>query len=201
NGSSITVEFKPFGVSLGFTPTVLEDGVINLVVTPEVSSIDPGASIRIGGLLIPGLQTRRAQTTLELRDGQSFAIAGLIRNDFKDTIRQFPLLGSIPVIGALFRSSAFEKQETELVIVVTPRLVRPTSPDLLALPTDRVTPPDELDLFLRGRPDRVLGETPPPPRPPKAGHVPAQHPDTGQHQDKHTGPHKNTGIDGNYGHI
>lgn len=186
SASSITVEFKPFGVSLGFTPTVLEDGVINLVVTPEVSSIDPGASIRIGGLTIPGLRTRRAQTTLELRDGQSFAIAGLIRNDFKDTIRQFPVLGSIPVIGALFRSSAFEKQETELVIVVTPRLVRPTAPELIALPTDRVTPPDELDLFLRGRADRVRGEKPPPPRP-SAPTPPQQR--------------SNTGIDGSYGHI
>ena len=151
--SSITVEFKPFGVSLGFTPTVLEDGVINLVVAPEVSSIDPNASIRISGLTIPGLQTRRAQTTLELRDGQSFAIAGLIRNDFKDTVRQFPVLGSIPILGALFRSSGFQKQETELVIVVTPRLVKPTAPDKVALPTERVTPPAELDLFLNGRID------------------------------------------------
>lgn len=152
-GSSITVEFKPFGVSLGFTPTVLEDGVINLVVAPEVSSIDPNASIRISGLTIPGLQTRRAQTTLELRDGQSFAIAGLIRNDFKDTVRQFPVLGSIPILGALFRSSGFQKQETELVIVVTPRLVKPTAPHKVALPTERVTPPAELDLFLNGRID------------------------------------------------
>lgn len=192
SGSSITVEFKPFGVSLGFTPTVLEDGVINLVVTPEVSSIDPSASIRIGGLTIPGLQTRRAQTTLELRDGQSFAIAGLIRNDFKDTIRQFPVLGSIPIIGALFRSSAFEKQETELVIVVTPRLVRPTSPDLIALPTDRVTPPGELDLFLNGRTDRIgAGQLPALPLPASpvtgAGRAPVQH--------------RNTGVDGSYGHI
>src|SRR3546814_15631271 len=100
-----SVEFKPFGVSLGFTPTVLEDGLINLVVAPEVSSIDPSASVVINGLTIPGLQTRRAKTTLELRDGQSFAIAGLIRNDFQDTVRQFPVLGSIPLIGALFRSS------------------------------------------------------------------------------------------------
>jgi pilus assembly protein CpaC len=129
NGTAITVEFKPFGVSLAFTPTVLEDGVINLLVEPEVSSIDPSASVSISGLVIPGLQTRRAKTTLELHDGQSFAIAGLLRKNFQDTIKQFPVLGSIPIIGALFRSSGFQREDTELVIVVTPHLVRPTAPD------------------------------------------------------------------------
>src|SRR5204863_3774556 len=102
--NAITVEFKPFGVSLAFTPTVLADGVISMEVAPEVSSIDPTASIVVGGLRIPGLQTRRAKTTVELRDGESFAMAGLIRRDFQDTVRQFPILGSIPIIGALFRS-------------------------------------------------------------------------------------------------
>src|SRR3546814_5240713 len=99
--------------------------------------IYPSASVVINGLTIPGLQTRRAKTTLELRDGQSFAIAGLIRNDFQDTVRQFPVLGSIPIIGALFRSSGFQKQETELVIIVTPRLVKPAAPESLTVPTDR----------------------------------------------------------------
>ena len=161
NGNtSITVEFKPFGVSLAFTPTVLDDGVINLVVAPEVSSIDPSASINVNGLTIPGLQTRRAKTTLELRDGQSFAIAGLLRNDFQSTVRQFPLLGSIPIIGTLFRSTGFQKQETELVIIVTPRLVRPVPADQMKLPTDRVRPPSELDLFLNGRTDSAVGTNP-----------------------------------------
>lgn len=161
NGNtSITVEFKPFGVSLAFTPTVLDDGVINLVVAPEVSSIDPSASINVNGLTIPGLQTRRAKTTLELRDGQSFAIAGLLRNDFQSTVRQFPLLGSIPIIGTLFRSTGFQKQETELVIIVTPRLVRPVPAGLMKLPTDRVRPPSELDLFLNGRTDSAVGTNP-----------------------------------------
>jgi pilus assembly protein CpaC len=155
NRSTITVEFKPFGVSLAFTPTVLEDGVINLIVAPEVSSIDPAASITINGLTIPGLQTRRAKTTLELRDGQSFALAGLMRKDFQDTVRQFPILGSIPIIGTLFRSTGFQKEETELVIIVTPRLVRPVHPDDIKLPTDRVRPPDEPDLFLNGRTDKA----------------------------------------------
>ena len=152
-GNSISVQFKPFGVSLAFTPTVLADGVINLVVAPEVSSIDRSASIVINGLSIPGLQTRRARTTVELRDGESFAMAGLLRKDFQDTVRQFPILGSIPIIGSLFRSTGFQKEETELVIIVTPRLVRPVQAGALKVPTDRVAPPNEADLFLLGHTD------------------------------------------------
>ena len=173
NSGSITVEFKPFGVSLAFTPTVLADGVINLAVEPEVSSIDPSASITVNGLVIPGLQTRRANTVLELRDGESFALAGLIRKDFQTTVRQVPLLGSIPIIGSLFRSSGFQKGETELVIVVTPRLVQPIKAGApVALPTDRVQNPNELDLFLMGRTDKAVGINPldpnaPPPEAPK----------------------------------
>ena len=161
-GTSITVEFKPFGVSLAFTPTVLADGVINLVVQPEVSSIDPSASVSIGNQTIPGLQTRRAKTVVEMRDGESFALAGLIRKDFSDTIRQVPLLGSLPIIGALFRSTGFQNDQTELVIIVTPRLVRPVRAGSLKAPTDRVGPPNEADLFLNGRTDTGV---PPAPRP------------------------------------
>ena len=160
SGGGITVEFKPFGVSLAFTPTVLADGVINLQVEPEVSSIDPSASITVNGLTIPGLQTRRANTVLELRDGESFALAGLIRKDFATTVRQVPLLGSIPIIGALFRSSGFTKGETELVIVVTPRIVKPVKADQIQLPTDRVQNPSEGDLFLMGRTDKAVGVNP-----------------------------------------
>ena len=149
-GDAITVEFKPFGVGLGFTPTVLSDGVINLVVEPEVSSIDSSASVTVGGITVPGVQTRRASTTLELRDGQSFAIAGLLRQDFQTSVRQIPLLGSIPIIGSLFRSTSFQKGETELLIVVTPRLVKPIRPDQVRLPTDRVEDPDVLDTLLVG---------------------------------------------------
>ena len=151
--NSITVEWKPFGVSLAFTPTVLADGMINMVVAPEVSSIDRSASIVISGLTIPGLQTRRAKTVVELRDGESFALAGLLRNDFQDTVRQFPGLGAIPVIGALFRSTNFQRDETELVIIVTPRLVKPVRAGLLKVPTDRVKQPDESEMFLLGRTD------------------------------------------------
>nr|WP_295663808.1 type II and III secretion system protein family protein [Polymorphobacter sp.] len=148
--STITVAFKEFGVSLGFTPTVLSDGMINLVVAPEVSAIDPAASITLNSIVIPGLRTRRAKTTLELRDGESFAIAGLIGADFADTVRQVPLLGSLPIIGALFRSTRFDRSETELVITVTPHLVRPVKPEALHLPTEQFRAPDEASQFLLG---------------------------------------------------
>ena len=117
---------------------------------------------------VPGLQTRRARTTIELRDGESFALAGLIRKDFRDTIRQFPVLGSIPIIGTLFRSTNFEKEETELVIIVTPRLVRPVRAATMKVPTDRATPPDEADLFLLGRTDGGVGVNPLEPTAPSA---------------------------------
>jgi len=147
---SVTIEFKPFGVSLGFTPTVLGDNTINLVVEPEVSSIDPAASIQLNGISVPGLQTRRASTTLELRDGESFAIAGLLQEDFQTTVNQVPLLGNIPILGALFRSTEFQKGETELLIVVTPRLVQPIRPDQVRLPTDRVEDPDPMETIMLG---------------------------------------------------
>lgn len=191
NNGGITIEFKPFGVSLGFTPTVLDDGIISLLVAPEVSSIDPSASIAVNGLVVPGLLTRRAKTTVELRDGESFAIAGLLRNNFNTTVRQLPVLGSIPIIGALFRSSGFQKDETELVIVVTPRLVKPMRAADVRLPTDRVQNPHELDLFLMGRTDKAVGINPldpnaPPPEAKRAGEGAA--------------PKKPTGVEGEIGH-
>jgi pilus assembly protein CpaC len=174
NTNAITVEWKPFGVSLAFTPTVLADGVVNLVVQPEVSSIDPTNTIIVNNQSIPGLLTRRAKTVVEMRDGESFALAGLIRKDFQDTVRQVPLLGSIPIIGALFRSTGFQNDETELVIIVTPRLVAPVKAGALKAPTDRVGPPNEADLFLNGRTDTgvppaatpFVTQPPPPPPPP-----------------------------------
>ena len=144
---AITIEFKEFGVSLAFTPTVLRDGLINLVVSPEVSALD--FSVAING--VPGLVTRRATTTIELRDGQAFAIAGLLQDNFQDTIRQVPLLGDIPILGALFRSSSFQKNETELVIIVEPHLVKPAPARALATPVDNFIPPSEADIWLYGR--------------------------------------------------
>ncbi|WP_057882510.1 type II and III secretion system protein family protein [Tsuneonella troitsensis] len=167
-GNAITVEFKPFGVSLGFTPTVLGDKVISLIVEPEVSSIDPSASVTVNGLVVPGLQTRRASTTVELRDGESFAIAGLLRTDYQTTVRQLPLLGNIPILGALFRSTGFQRGETELLIVVTPRLVAPIRPNQVRLPTDRIADPKPVDVLLTGDSYRPI------PLAPVAGALPAE---------------------------
>ncbi len=205
--NNITVEFKPFGVSLAFTPTVLADGVISLVVAPEVSSIDPSASIVVNGLRIPGLQTRRAKTTLELRDGESFALAGLIRKDFQDTVRQIPLLGSLPIIGALFRSTGFQHEETELVIIVTPHLVRPVRAGAMKLPTDRVTPPNQADLLLLGRTDGGVPAggaffdrpaAPPPPLGKPVSALPAGRDLAATPPATPTGP---AGFEKDYGHV
>ena len=155
NNGRVSVEFKQFGVALAFTPTVLADGLINLRVAPEVSQIDREVVVQLSGAAIPGLKVRRAITSLELRDGQSFAMAGLIQSDFADTVRAIPLLGRVPIIGALFRSTNFKKSETELVIVVTPRIVRPVRPDQITLPTDRVGAPNAMDLFMMGKTHEV----------------------------------------------
>lgn len=153
NGAAtFTVEFKTFGVSLAFTPTVLSDNTINIVVEPEVSEIDPSASLSINGISVPGLRTRRVATTLELRDGESFAIAGLLQQETKVNISQMPVLGSLPIIGTLFRSTRYQKGETELLIIVTPRLVAPIRPEQVRLPTDATRDPNDLETFLLGQP-------------------------------------------------
>lgn len=144
--AAITVEFKEFGISLSFTPTVLDNGLINMVVSPEVSALD--FSVSVNGT--PGLTTRRATTTVELRDGQTFAIAGLLQEDFRDAVRQVPFLGDVPILGALFRSSEYQRNESELVIIVEPHLVRPAPAGALATPADNLIPPSELDLWLYG---------------------------------------------------
>ncbi len=156
----VSIEFKQFGVALSFTPTVLADGLINLRVAPEVSSIDRDASVILSGITIPGLKVRRAITSLELRDGQAFAMAGLISSEFSDTVRAVPLLGKIPVIGALFRSTSFEKNETELVIMVTPRIVRPVRPEQIVLPTDLGKAPSSMELFLLGKTEKRVSAAP-----------------------------------------
>lgn len=187
---AITVVFKQFGVGLSFTPTVLGDDIINLVVAPEVSAIDRTSEAGIGPFTVPGLTTRRAQTTVELRDGQSFAIAGLLQNDFSDNIRAFPFLGDLPIIGALFRSTEYQKGETELVIVVTPHLVKPAAgPEHLALPTDNFVPPDELSLFLMGRTEGWTSGTP------------QAQPESDEGSIVSSAPSQSGGLDGSYGHI
>jgi pilus assembly protein CpaC len=146
---TITVEFKQFGIALAFTPTLLRDGLINLVVNPEVSEIDEQNSVRTGGIIIPGLRVRRAHTTVELRDGESFTIAGLLSEDYSNTIRQYPFIGDIPVLGTLFRSTGFSRGETELVMVVTPHLATPRRGPT-ALPGEHFVPPSDFELFLLG---------------------------------------------------
>lgn len=147
----ITIEFKKFGVGLSFTPTVLANGLINLKIEPEVSEIDFTNALRINGTEIPSLITRRAKTTVELRDGQSFAIAGLLQSTHTKATRQLPWLGSVPVLGALLRSASFEKKETELVIIVTPRLVQPAVPgQKLLTPFDKAVASNDVDFFLHG---------------------------------------------------
>jgi len=156
----VDVEFKPVGVNVIFTPTVLDEDLINLAVSSEVSSIDPDRSTSAGtagGGTIFGFSVRRATTTVELRDGQSFAIAGLYQDGFDDAVAQVPLLGDVPVLGTLFRSTSYQKNETELVIIVTVNLVTPVDDgDALALPTDRIQVPNERELFLMG--NTVAGE-------------------------------------------
>lgn len=148
--SRITIEFKQFGVAVAFTPTVIGD-TINLAVAPEVSALDRNNSIRLNGTEIPALTTRRAQTTVELRNGQSFAIAGLIRRDFTDNVDGIPGLSRMPVLGALFRSTRFERQESEVVIIVTARRAQPTTMDELSLPTDLFNTPSQFQLFWMGQ--------------------------------------------------
>ena len=151
DNDTLTVEFKKFGVELKFVPRVVDDGIINLELAAAVSAVDPSNSIITGGLTLPGFRRRDTSTTVAMRDGDSFAIAGLLQDDFRDSNAQVPWLGDIPVLGALFRSADFQRDQSELVIIVSAHLVSPTRGEALALPTDRVRLPSEADLFLNGR--------------------------------------------------
>jgi pilus assembly protein CpaC len=166
-GVTITLQEQDFGVGLRFTPTVLEGGRINLKVTPEVSELSPtgvafqssASSSLVANQILPLINTRRASTTVQLYDGQSFAIGGLIRNNVTTDIKKFPILGEIPVLGALFRSTSFQSDKSELIFVITPRLVKPLAADY-RLPTDNYVEPTRLELFLGGK---MEGEPPVPP--------------------------------------
>ena len=148
----VTIEWKRFGVGLAFTPTVLGNGQINLKIEPEVSQLDPTNVVQVGNVAVPSLIVRRANTTVELRDGQSFAMAGLLQNVNHANLQQLPWLGDVPVIGALLRSTQYQKKETDLVIIVTPHLVQPARPgDPLRVPTDNAVAGNDADLFLTGQ--------------------------------------------------
>jgi pilus assembly protein CpaC len=149
---TVSVEYKQYGVGLAFSPIVLEDGRIQMRVRPEVSELSDAGSIRLNGFNVPALTVRRAETTVELGSGQSFMIAGLLSNHNSNSINRAPFLGNIPILGALFRSTRYQRDETELVIVVTPYLVRPVSnPNQIALPTDGFRAPDEAQRLLVGQ--------------------------------------------------
>ena len=151
DNGSVGIEFKPFGVELAFIPRVVDKDLINLEFIAAVSAIDDSNALTLSGFNIAAFSRRETSTTIELRDGESFAVAGLLQDDFTDNNSQLPWLGDVPVLGALFRSASYQRSQTELVIIVTAHLVTPTRGDALALPTDRIKPPTEKDLFLFGR--------------------------------------------------
>ena len=182
----IAIEYKKFGVSLDFTPKVMSGKRISLTVSPEVSELDFANSISISGTTIPALTSRRAATTVELGDGQSFAIAGLLRDITRENIDQYPILGDIPVLGSLFRSSEFQQSKSELVIIVTPHLAKPLDMASQKLPTDDYTPPSEWEFFMMGK---LEGEKP----------------ETGNADQVSWNPpaaaNSEIGMEGNFGHI
>ena len=170
-GTTVTLEEKEFGVGVKFKPTVLEGGRINLKVSPEVSEINrtgtPFTTVNGVTSVLPSFTLRRAETTVQLNDGQSFMIAGLVSNNVAETVNRFPGLGELPILGPLFRSSQFQNDKTELMFVITPRLVRPLPPDY-ALPTDSYVEPSRAEFFFEGK---MEGDAPK-----QRGQAPAQQP-------------------------
>ena len=158
SNGQIAIEYKPFGVELNFTPRVVDGDFVNLTINAAVSSIDSTVTLESSGFTINAFKRRETSTTVEMRDGESFAIAGLLQDDFRDLSGQVPWLGDVPILGALFRSAEYQRAQSELVIIVTPHLVTPTRGEALALPTDRVKIPTEKQLFLFGN---VAGKTAP----------------------------------------
>ena len=148
---NVSVEFKQYGVSLAFTPTVLADGRISMRVRPEVSQLDNGSAVKLNGFTIPGISTRRAETTVELGSGQSFMIGGLLSNSSSNTVEKAPFLGDLPILGNLFKSTGYRRQETELVIIVTPYLVKPVNAKDIAMPTDGYRNANDIQRILGGQ--------------------------------------------------
>jgi pilus assembly protein CpaC len=180
-GTTITIEYKPFGVGLNFSPTVLSSKKISMQVAPEVSELDFSRAVSIGGFVVPAITTRRVSTVVELADGQSFAIAGLLNEQVRETITKFPVLGDIPVLGALLRSSNFQKNETELIVIVTAHLVKPLDMAKQTLPTDQYIEPDDFEFYLLGS---VEGK--------KKNDSPGA---------ISSNPNRGHGLEGNFGHI
>ncbi|MEW5703199.1 MAG: type II and III secretion system protein family protein [Pseudomonadota bacterium] len=158
NQNTITIEFKKFGVSLAFTPTILDNSRISLRVRPEVSQLSENGAVVFNNVSVPALTTRRAETTVELASGQTFAIAGLLQNNLQSSVSKFPGLGDIPILGSLFRSTRFLRNETELAIIVTPYLVRPVSSGQVLGATDGLAMPSDFERIFEGR---LFEERPP----------------------------------------
>ncbi|WP_022662272.1 type II and III secretion system protein family protein [Paucidesulfovibrio longus] len=178
---TLAIEYKPFGVWLEFTPTVLGNGKINLVVSPEVSELDPDHGVTIESINVPALTTRRASTTIELADGQTFAVAGLLKDNLRENVHKVPGLGELPVLGMLFRSSDYLKEQSELVILVTPHLAKPLDRASQSLPTDGFNDPSEMEFFLFGMTDGLSA-------------------DSGAQRAAPPVPDESTGFDGEFGH-
>ncbi|PIE07110.1 MAG: general secretion pathway protein [Rhodobacterales bacterium] len=152
---NITIEYKPVGVQLTFTPRVVNGNIINLQLDTAVSTVSSNTAYSSSNLAVKAFDLRSASTTVEMRDGQSFAIAGLLQDDFVDSVAQVPWLGDVPILGSLFRSTDFERKQSELVVIITAHLVTPTHGAALMVPTDRIVPPSEYDLFLNGATESV----------------------------------------------
>ena len=149
---AVTIQYQPFGVQLSFNPTVLENGIINLRLAPSVSELNFAQAVTVNGFNIPSINKREARTTVELRDGQSFSIAGLLQTDNRRNVAQLPWIGSVPVLGTLFSSKSFVAQDTDLVVIITPHLVAPAVPgQRLATPLDNAMPSNDVDYFLMGQ--------------------------------------------------
>ncbi|MGD9728095.1 MAG: type II and III secretion system protein family protein [Oligoflexales bacterium] len=189
----ITIRFKEFGVGLKFTPTVLSEGKISVVVNPEVSELDFGNGITVQGFQIPALTTRRVKTVVELGDGQSFAIAGLLQDNIKETVAKYPLLGDIPILGALFRSTSFQKNETELIVIVTPHLVKPLDLTKQTLPTDSYLEPNDFELMLMGYVQGSSGKS--------ESVKPSEAYSLGVSRATTRMPYNKGGIEGTFGHL
>jgi pilus assembly protein CpaC len=159
---TVAIQYKEYGVQLSFTPTVLDDNRISMLVSPKVSELDYSTAVTIAGVSVPGLTERGISTVIELGDGQSFAIAGLLQDNITETIAKYPYLGDVPVLGTLFRSSAFQRKETELIVIATPHLVKPIDLRNQPLPTDRYVEPSDTDFFLKGLLQGCEKASPPP---------------------------------------
>ncbi len=176
--SEIKIQWQQYGVELKFTPRVLSNNKISLKVMPAVSELDYENAVEFWGFTIPALTTRYASTTIELDDGQSFAIAGLLNEKVYENIQKFPILGDIPILGALFRSSEFKRHESELVIIVTPHLVKPLDMTNQTLPTDAYVEPDDFEFYVMGLIEGITRE-----------------------EKRPSGPLQEEGLEGKFGHI